>query len=727
MSISSHQFVVELTDSGVLLNADVSEFIERLPIEERENVDQLAAALVRHAKLTSYQVDQTFAGNAKTLVLGNYIILDRIGKGGMGLVLKARHRRMERIVALKVLSPDLTKTASVVQRFHREARAAARLEHPNIVTAYDADEACGTHFLVMQFVDGQDLHAYVKTVKRLPLTQAIDYLLQAAEALHYAHSLGVIHRDIKPSNILRDGNDRVKILDLGLARIDTEELENLTATNTTMGTVDFMAPEQAIDAKRADARSDIYSLGVTLWFLLTGRSMYERDTITARLLAHQTAPIPSLRSDCPFVCEQLDAIFRRMVAKSPTDRYASMDEVIYELRNWQSNLQTASSACSSNGPTDTVFDSPFGMVKKKIPSRDRGAMDSHSSGLRNISQPVVGVLVDDSEHDHTPSPNLLSTINSKVGRAETIVESPQVVGPVKRSAVASLAGWFGLSSPLVVTAPFALILGVLALRELGRNPQKSGRFPANFAVIMGFLFSLPLFLLVSCWLIVVVSDGSVAPSLVTRAGVSIPRSPSSSSSQPPAPNPAPNPTASISRPPTVPTSEPVIASKAADSTSALESPANKLKALTNEAEKLIGALENFQGPLNERRQLLAKTYESIALVCSLAEDNLEALRPLKTRIVNSSIIEDIRAAGDDWYRFEGRKNLGIVLVGTGRYDPDDLFGSPYLQITLHSGIVIEWVVEMPQDGKYLVLGKLSGGKNLNDNRYVQVFMVERLP
>jgi tRNA A-37 threonylcarbamoyl transferase component Bud32 len=251
----------------------------------------------------------------------------------MGLVLKAEHRRMERLVALKVLSPKVTKSPEALRRFQREVKAAARLEHPNIVTAHDADEANGTHFLVMQYIDGTDLSSLVKKSGPLPVDQALDCILQAARGLQYAHEHGVIHRDIKPANLLLDRQGTVKILDMGLARLDTagDQQDQLTGTGQIMGTVDYMAPEQAMDTKHVDARADVYSLGVTLWYLLTGRPLYAGETAVEKLMAHQTKPIPSLRSGCPAASPKLEAVFAKTVAKKAVDRYQTMQTLIADL------------------------------------------------------------------------------------------------------------------------------------------------------------------------------------------------------------------------------------------------------------------------------------------------------------------------------------------------------------------------------------------------------------
>jgi serine/threonine protein kinase len=243
---------------------------------------------------------------------------------------------MKRLVAVKILPTEMVHSEQAVKRFQREAEVAARLSHANIVQAHDAGQQHGLHYLVMEFVEGIDLVALVRERGPLPVDEAVNYVLQAAQGLAYAHGEGIVHRDIKPGNLLLDKYGKVKILDMGLARIDAPgEGVNLTRTGEMMGTPDYMAPEQALDTRSADSRADVYSLGCTLFRLLTGVLPYAGETYVQMLMAHCEAPIPDLRAKRPDTPEPLKAIFDRMVAKQPEDRYQSMTDVIADLQAFQ--------------------------------------------------------------------------------------------------------------------------------------------------------------------------------------------------------------------------------------------------------------------------------------------------------------------------------------------------------------------------------------------------------
>jgi serine/threonine protein kinase len=337
MSVPVEEFVRQLEESGILASDTIHDLVPaRNPPRDAE---ELAATLVAKKKLTRYQAERIIQGKGRALVLGNYTILEEIGAGGMGQVFKAEHRRMHRIVAVKVLARSRTNDAASAARFEREVTVAAKLNHPNIVTAYDADHVRGFHLLVMEYVDGSDLWATVKKDGPLPIGQAIDCVLQAARGLAAAHAAGILHRDIKPSNLILDKSGKVKVVDLGLASltmdVESDDQAPLTQDGTVLGTADFVSPEQALDARAADARSDVYSLGCTLFFLLTGQVMYPFDTRMQKMLAHREEPVPSLRALRSEVPDEVETVFRKMVAKRAEDRQPSMTAVIGALERLQ--------------------------------------------------------------------------------------------------------------------------------------------------------------------------------------------------------------------------------------------------------------------------------------------------------------------------------------------------------------------------------------------------------
>jgi serine/threonine protein kinase/Leucine-rich repeat (LRR) protein len=358
MAVSLEQFLKQLEDTGILGGDTLQEF--RPPKSTLKHAEELSFELVRHKKLTKFQAEQIYLGHAKSLLLGNYLLMDKIGTGGMGQVFKARHRRMDRIVAVKLLPSQTNKNPEVIARFEREVKTVAKFSHPNIVAAYDADCANGRHFLVMEFVEGRDLSAIVKSIGPLSLEQALNYILQSARGLEAAHAQGIIHRDIKPANLLLDKKGIVKVLDLGIARLtdddDGSHQAELTSMGMVLGTPAYMAPEQALDPKTADVRADIYALGCSLFYFLTGKSAYEGDTMLKRLVAHREQPIPSLRTIRRDIPEQVEALFRKMIAKNPEDRYQTMTEVIEALESCGRSLELTLNTPLPLGSSTGAFD-----------------------------------------------------------------------------------------------------------------------------------------------------------------------------------------------------------------------------------------------------------------------------------------------------------------------------------------------------------------------------------
>lgn len=326
--------------SGLVEKSALDGQLDRLIQEHGEQIlfdpPRLAEELVQAGLLTRWQSEKLLEGRHRGFFLDKYKLLDHLGSGGMSSVYLAEHVLMNRRVAIKVLPKERVNDSSYLARFRREARAAAALDHPNIVRAYDIGNEGNIHFLVMEYVEGRDLQAIVREQGPLDPVTAAEYIRQAALGLHHAHQAGLIHRDVKPSNLLVDKNGTVKLLDLGLARFTGEEQASLTLAydENVLGTADYLAPEQAINSHAVDARADIYSLGCTLYYLLTGHPPFAEGTLPQRLMAHQKHPPPSIKKQRPDVPDDLIRICMRMMAKKPAARYQSMLEVADTLAEW---------------------------------------------------------------------------------------------------------------------------------------------------------------------------------------------------------------------------------------------------------------------------------------------------------------------------------------------------------------------------------------------------------
>ncbi|MEM7244949.1 MAG: serine/threonine-protein kinase [Acidobacteriota bacterium] len=346
MSLPASLLLQRLVDGGVLAKDAADRLSGQL---DGRSAQELTDHLVGQGLATAFQCASLLEDEARTLVLGEYLLLDQLGEGGMGVVYKARHLRMERDVALKVLSGHLTDSDEARQRFYREVKAIARLQHPNIVMAFDASEAHGEHYLVMELVDGRDVDAIVRESGPLPLTLAINYTIQAAQGLGYAHSQGIVHRDVKPANLLATDAGQVKLLDLGIARLADPELgaePTLTQTGLLLGTIAYMAPEHAENPKAANERCDVYSLGCTLYRMITGELPYSGTTAVQMLVAAREQAAPDMRSSLQAIGDgswshRLQAVFAKSVAKRPEQRHASMEELAQDLRQL---LETAPAA-----------------------------------------------------------------------------------------------------------------------------------------------------------------------------------------------------------------------------------------------------------------------------------------------------------------------------------------------------------------------------------------------
>jgi serine/threonine protein kinase len=308
----------------------------------------MAQWLVQYGYLTRFQAQQLLAGKWKNFVVNRkYLVLEPLGSGGMGAVYRCRHLTLKKDVALKVLPPQLTADPSALQRFLREARALAALNHPNIVQAHDCDVAKGQYFLVMGYVPGITLGQLVEKIGPLPVPRAAYYLAQACQGLQHAHEAGWVHRDLKPSNLEVDRTDTIKILDLGLARLMTDPSEPITKMydeDNVLGSPDYISPEQSLNSPEVDIRTDIYSLGATLYYLLAGKPPFEGLPLMQKLLAHQMREPPDLRQKRPDVPAELVAVVQKMMAKIPGQRFATPGEAATALQFWAAQYRPSPQA-----------------------------------------------------------------------------------------------------------------------------------------------------------------------------------------------------------------------------------------------------------------------------------------------------------------------------------------------------------------------------------------------
>lgn len=364
-----------------------------------DNPQEIAAALKKDGLLTNFQTEQLLRGKHRGFVLGRYKLLDRIGLGGMGQVFLAEHGVMRKKVALKVLPPDRAQNQFARERFVREAQATGQLEHPNLIKAYDLDGDGDVHFLVLEYVDGLSFQEMVTRNGPIDFHRAAYYLWQAASGLAYLSTRGLIHRDIKPANLIVDRVGAVKILDLGLVRSE-ETVDDLTRREDVkfLGTADYLAPEQMVSCSTVDTRADLYALGATGYFILTGRTPFSGTTIAQKLIAAQTTEARAVHLVNPTVPIELSVVITKLMAKKPGDRYQSPAELLAVLDHWaetppdppaEADFPNRDGSASAPIAVSAVTLS-FNMMKAArgtSPSSDRLGSQSSSSGLRLQAEP----------------------------------------------------------------------------------------------------------------------------------------------------------------------------------------------------------------------------------------------------------------------------------------------------------------------------------------------------
>jgi len=438
---------------------------------------QIADELVTRGWLTKYQHQHLLSGQGDKLILGPYRIQDPLGEGGMGMVFKGWHPRLDRFVALKLIRPQVLATRpEIVTRFHREARAIAQLHHPNIVLLYDADEVNGTHYIAMEYVDGVTLEKMVRANGPMAIKQACDYMRQSAMGLQHAAECGLVHRDIKPSNILvsqkvtaggkrsstqlkrpalvtiRDRemsvensmNGRsehawgiIKILDMGLARLqeslEEEDPQNpatpLTRAGALLGTPDFISPEQARDARNVDIRADLYSLGCTFYYMLTGRPPFPGGSDVQKLIKHQTEKPFAIEELRPHIPSFVVGVVERLMAKKAEDRYQSPLELAEVLSDYLSSTlpaQTPPRGMAATIPTDPMIDAvspiPRSPLVNEAGRRLADIVDGFDSEVDAPIQEAPTAMVEEPAPSRAVPPN--AVMNAHAGVASAIALTP---------------------------------------------------------------------------------------------------------------------------------------------------------------------------------------------------------------------------------------------------------------------------------------------------------------
>ena len=471
LKLTAASFLAGVKQSGLIDAGRVDSILAELIQAGVNDNDScaLASAMVDRKILTEWQSEKLLQGRHKGFILGRYRLLSLLGAGEMSAVYLAEHILMERRCAIKVLPANKVQDTSYLGRFHREARAVAAMNHMNIVRAYDVDKQTesGTdiHFLVMEYVEGRNVEQVVKDQGPLDYITAVDTIRQAADGLGHAHHLGMVHRDVKPGNLLIDNTGIVKLLDLGLARFfksDDEESLTIKHDEKVLGTADYLAPEQAVDSHQVDARADIYSLGCTMYFALTGHPPFTDGTLVQRLLAHQTKTPPSVSYERPDIDPSLLEILDKMMAKKTSDRYQSSAEVSEALSRWliehaptawkQKHLMLVASLCgmdslSEHAPGMKRSDSevsvlaPESMAKDRIASGDSPASGSSPRGPRSKSsaklksqerRPGSSLQLPNSGVRSGAAVPAIQELASKLSKLPSNAPQNTVAGPVKK-------------------------------------------------------------------------------------------------------------------------------------------------------------------------------------------------------------------------------------------------------------------------------------------------------
>ncbi len=427
--------------------------------------EAMLASLVDSGLLTRWQIEQLLKGRHKGFTLGKYRLLRLLGAGGMSSVYLAEHATLKSKVAIKVLPVKRVDQASYLARFEREARQSARLNHPNIVRTFDLDTAGTIHFIVMEYVDGIDLHAKVKRDGPLPIREAADFIRQAAIGLQHAHDEGLVHRDIKPANLMLDQRGTVKVMDLGLALAnDGDDDASLTREHDerVLGTADYLAPEQATDSHTADRRSDIYALGCTLYFLLVGKAPFASGKLAERIQSHLHKPPPNPLDARPDVPIAIADLYFRMLQKHPDGRPQSASEVADALAAWLASAGETAAAARAGG-------SRRALPRRSVGGSDVGGVVPRSgpgSGTSGMAPKAPPARAPSEARAVRRSPSSVVRAGGRPSSAaEQTAEAPTPRRRRKDIAGMPLGGWIAVAIGILL----AIGLGILVY--LKNNPR----------------------------------------------------------------------------------------------------------------------------------------------------------------------------------------------------------------------------------------------------------------
>jgi serine/threonine-protein kinase len=492
--VTSEKLVELVRKSGLAATQVIDSALEAIRAENNGALPQdaavLAKALQNHKVVTRWHCDKLLLGKYKGFFLGKHKLLGHIGSGGMSSVYLAEHCMMHTQRAIKVLPQSRLGKSSYLARFQQEAKAIASLNHPNIVRAYDIDNQGDTHYIVMEYVDGDDLQTMVKKNGPMAFDKVADYIAQAAHGLQHAHDVGLIHRDVKPANLLVNSAGRVKLLDLGLALFSDDKQASLTIdyNDKVLGTADYLAPEQALNSHKVDARADLYGLGCTMYFLLTGQPPFPDGTIAQRIAKHQAqmpTDIRKIRPQCP---GELEGICVKLLQKDPKFRYPTAAATAEVLEAWlakykaQRVLQVAKGGSESSvnlgDEADPAAGSKPNSAVDTVSNRGGDTVTGKSSDGLSLSPSDSGVLVRVEKKSSSSDSGSTIDLEAEIGRRTnpsrggSSTSGSSIKGPAFAASGLKNAGAHVAANPEAAPAPvlpekgisrFLLIVGLILM------------------------------------------------------------------------------------------------------------------------------------------------------------------------------------------------------------------------------------------------------------------------